>query len=549
METLYFSASLLSFMAGNKNQKVKIMAVIVKGENLSIEDVCRVAYENETVELPSDKKFWDILKKSRKFLEDYISTGVPTYGVTTDFGDSCHNQISVEKAGELQRDICTYHGIGLGPKFSHEVGRAVILARLNGNVKGGHSAIRPELAQMMLTMLNKDIIPVIPQLGSVGASGDLTPLSYLAAAIMGERDVYYKGKIVPAIEALNAEGIKPLPIEAKEGLAIMNGTSVMTAVASLAWKKAERLAKISDFLTAVTSEITRGKDTPFVAKVSEIKNHKGQMESAAFVYDIIKDSKRVWKYEDFLKNQIEKMNGKGFVAQQNKIQDRYSIRCAPQINGVYRDTLRFARDLITEELNSANDNPLVDIEAGRLYNTGNFYGGHICAACDYMRTALANISDLSDKQAEVIIDGKFNGLTENLIPFTPADHPRAGLRLGFKAAQITISAIRGEVMSYCFPVSLTSQPTEALNQDKVSMGTISARKFAEQIDLVFLQFATHLLAAMQAVDLAGKDDFAPFTKKVHAEVRKMSAFVEDDRALDKEATAVSEWLKSTELFA
>ena len=525
------------------------MAITVKGEDLTIENVWDVAFNNEKINLPEDKEFWDTLSASRKFLEDYIATGVPTYGVTTDFGDSCHNQISVEKAGELQRDICTYHGIGLGPKFDHETGRAVILARLNGNVKGGHSAIRPELAKMMVTMLNKDIIPVIPQLGSVGASGDLTPLSYLAAAIMGERDVYYKGKIVPALEAFNAEGIKPLPIEAKEGLALMNGTSVMTAVASIAWKKAERLAKISDFLTAVTSEITKGKDTPFVAKVSEIKNHKGQCESAAYVYDIIKDSKRVFRYEDFLKTQIEKLDGKGFIAQQNKIQDRYSIRCAPQINGVYRDTLRFARDLITEELNSANDNPLVDIEAGRLYNTGNFYGGHICAACDYMRTALANISDLSDKQAEVIIDGKFNGLTENLIPYTPADHPRAGLRLGFKAAQITISAIRGEVMSYCFPISLTSQPTEALNQDKVSMGTISARKFNEQIELVYLQFATHLLAAMQAVDLAGKDDFAPFTRKVHAEVRSMSAFVEDDRALDKEATAVAQWLKSTELFA
>ena len=525
------------------------MAITVKGENLTIENVWNVAFNNEEINLPEDKEFWDTLATSRKFLEDYIATGVPTYGVTTDFGDSCHNQISVEKAGELQRDICTYHGIGLGPKFDHETGRAVVLARLNGNVKGGHSAIRPELAKMMVTMLNKDIIPVIPQLGSVGASGDLTPLSYLAAAIMGERDVYYKGKIVPALEAFNAEGIKPLPIEAKEGLALMNGTSVMTAVASIAWKKAERLAKISDFLTAVTSEITKGKDTPFVAKVSEIKNHKGQCESAAYVYDIIKDSKRVFRYEDFLKTQIEKLDGKGFIAQQNKIQDRYSIRCAPQINGVYRDTLRFARDLITEELNSANDNPLVDIEAGRLYNTGNFYGGHICAACDYMRTALANISDLSDKQAEVIIDGKFNGLTENLIPYTPADHPRAGLRLGFKAAQITISAIRGEVMSDCFPISLTSQPTEALNQDKVSMGTISARKFNEQIELVYLQFATHLLAAMQAVDLAGKDDFAPFTRKVHAEVRRMSAFVEDDRALDKEATAVAQWLKSTELFA
>lgn len=525
------------------------MAITVKGEDLTIENVWDVAFNNEEINLPEDKEFWDTLAASRKFLENYIATGVPTYGVTTDFGDSCHNQISVEKAGELQRDICTYHGIGLGPKFDHETGRAVVLARLNGNVKGGHSAIRPELAKMMVTMLNKDIIPVIPQLGSVGASGDLTPLSYLAAAIMGERDVYYKGKIVPAMEAFNAEGIKPLPIEAKEGLALMNGTSVMTAVASIAWKKAERLAKISDFLTAVTSEITKGKDTPFVAKVSEIKNHKGQCESAAYVYDIIKDSKRVFRYEDFLKTQIEKLDGKGFIAQQNKIQDRYSIRCAPQINGVYRDTLRFARDLITEELNSANDNPLVDIEAGRLYNTGNFYGGHVCAACDYMRTALANISDLSDKQAEVIIDGKFNGLTENLIPYTPADHPRAGLRLGFKAAQITISAIRGEVMSYCFPISLTSQPTEALNQDKVSMGTISARKFNEQIELVYLQFATHLLASMQAVDLAGKDDFAPFTKKVHAEVRRMSAFVEDDRALDKEATAVAQWLKSTELFS
>ena len=522
---------------------------VVKGEDLTIEDVCDVAYGKEEVQLPEDRKFWETLEKSRQFLMDYISTGVPTYGVTTDFGDSCDNQISVDKAGELQRTICTYHGIGLGPKFDHDTARAVVLARLNGHVKGGHSAIRPELAKQMVTLLNKDIIPVIPQLGSVGASGDLTPLSYVAAVIMGQRDVYYKGKIVPTMEAFKAEGVEPLPIEAKEGLAIMNGTSVMTAVASLAWKKAERLAKISDFLTAVTSEITRGKDTPFVAKVSEIKNHKGQCESAAYVYDIIKDSKRVFKYEDFLKNQIDSLEGKKFRKQQNKIQDRYSIRCAPQVTGVYRDTLRFARDLITEELNSANDNPLVDIDAGRIYNTGNFYGGHICAACDYMRTALANISDLSDKQAEVIIDGKFNGLTENLIPYTPEDHPRAGLRLGFKAAQITISAIRGEVMSYCFPISLTSQPTEALNQDKVSMGTISARKWAEQIELVYLQFGTHMLAAMQAVDLAGYDDFAPFTKKVHDEVRKMSAFVEDDRVLDKEATAVAEWLKSTDLFA
>lgn len=521
----------------------------ITGENLTIEDVCDVALKDESIKLPDEKSFWETLEKSRAFLMDYIQTGVPTYGVTTDFGDSCANQISVEKAGELQRDIVAYHGIGLGKKFSRETGRAVILCRLNGNVKGGHSAIRPELAKMMVTLLNKDIIPVIPELGSVGASGDLTPLSYLGAVIMGQRDVYYKGKIIPAAEAFRAEGIEPLLLEAKEGLAIMNGTSVMTAVASLAWKKAERLAKISDFLTAVTSEITRGKDTPFVAKVSEIKNHAGQTESAAYIYNIVRESKRVFKYEEFLKSQIASLDGKGYKRQENKIQDRYSIRCAPQITGVYRDTLSVARAWITEELNSANDNPLVDIESGRLYNTGNFYGGHICAACDYLRTALANISDLSDKQAEIIIDGKFNGLTENLIPFTSDDDPRAGLRLGFKAAQITISAIRGEVMSYCLPISLTSQPTEALNQDKVSMGTISARKLSEQIELVYLQFATHILAAMQAVDLCGADDFAPFTRKIHKEIRCLSAFVQDDRALDKDAEAVAAWLETTELFA
>nr|MCR5046990.1 aromatic amino acid ammonia-lyase [Treponema sp.] len=213
---------------------------IIDGNSLTIEDVNDVAINGQKAALPTDKKFWERMEESRKFLMDYIFTGVPTYGVTTDFGDSCANQISPDKAGELQRTIVAYHGIGLGKNFDHETGRAVLLCRLNGNVKGGHSAIRPVLAKKMLELLNKDVIPVIPQLGSVGASGDLTPLSYVAAVIMGQRKVYYKGKIVPTMKAFKAENITPLLIEAKEGLAIMNGTSVMTAVASLAIKKAER---------------------------------------------------------------------------------------------------------------------------------------------------------------------------------------------------------------------------------------------------------------------------------------------------------------------
>ena len=522
--------------------------IVVKGEGLTIEDVCDVAAGKAAVRLCDEKAFLETLKKSRDFLLKYIASGLPTYGVTTNFGDSCDNQISLAKVNELQHVIVTYHGIGLGQKLSCQEGRAVVLCRLNGNVKGGHSAIRPELAAFMEKLLQKDIIPVIPELGSVGASGDLTPLSYLGAVMYGEREVYYKGTVVPTMDALNAEGIKPLPLEAKEGLAIMNGTSVMTAIASLAWEKAARLANISDFLTAVTTEIMHGREVPFRRKVSEIKNHPGQIESAEHIYTIVKDSPRVETYEKFLA-ELGNIGNKGFQKRDKKIQQRYSIRCAPQINGVLRDTLAITRQWIEQEINAANDNPLVDIDAQALYNTGNFYGGHICASCDYLRIALANISDLADKQAELIIDGKFNGLTENLIPYTKDDDPCAGLRLGFKGAQITISAIRGEVQSYATPISITSSPTEALNQDKVSMGTISARKLRDQINLIYLQLGVHLLAACQAMDIIGAEHFSPFAQKVHAQVRKISAFVQDDRALDNEATAVSEWAQTTELFA
>ena len=522
--------------------------IILDGENLSIDDVCAIAYKNETVAFPEDARFTETLERSRAFLEDYIAKGYPTYGVTTGFGDSCANQINYAKAQELQKSIVHFHGIGLGKKFSREEARAVVACRLNSDVKGGHSAIRVELAHMLRTLLNRDIIPVIPELGSVGASGDLTPLSYVAAVVMGERNVYYKGRIVSALEAFEQEGLAPLPLAAKEGLAIMNGTSVMTAVASLAWKDARRLANISDFITAATAEIVRGNEVPFRKKVSEMKNHAGQIASAAYIYNIVKDSRRVYRYEDLLEK-IGTIGEAQFETQAIKIQDRYSIRCAPQINGVLRDTLSVTKQWIEEEINSSNDNPLVNVETGELYNTGNFYGGHICAACDYLRVALANVSDLADKQAEIIIDGKFNNLTENLIPFTAPTDERAGLRFGFKAAQITMSALRAEIQHYCTAMSIHSSPTEALNQDKVSMGTISSRKHRDQIELLYLQFAVHVLAICQAVDLAGKEQFSAFTQNVHTSVRNSSAMVIDDRQLDSDAEKVAAWLKSAEVFA
>jgi histidine ammonia-lyase/phenylalanine ammonia-lyase len=321
----------------------------------------------------------------------------------------------------------------------------------------------------------------------------------------------------------------------------------MTAIAALAWNKINRLACISDFLTAATVEILNGNDIPFRSKVSEIKNHSGQIESAEYIFNIIKDSNRVNTYEHLI-DRIGAIDNEDYKKHDIKIQDRYSLRCAPQINGVLRDTLNFTKTWIESEANSANDNPLIDYKDEIIYNGGNFYGGHIAGACDFLRISLANSADLSDKQAALIIDGKFNKLTENLIPHLKEDSPEQGLHYGFKAAQISIAALSSEIQFLSSPVSIHSRPTESLNQDKVSLGTISSRKLAEAVDLTFLQFSIHLLAVLQAIDLIGLKDFGSFTKKIYSEVRKLSSFVDQDRPLDSDVEKVSEFLKHTTIF-
>lgn len=520
--------------------------ITLDGNSLTIADLHRICKQAYLAALPSSPAYWEKIDQARDFLENYIAQGYPTYGVTTGFGDSCHNQISFKKSEALQKALIRFHGIGLGENFSPLEGKAITVLRLNSNAKG-YSAVSRELLQTLLALINQNIVPVIPKIGSVGASGDLTPLSYLAAVLTGERKVYYQNQIIDAAQALKLSGIQPITLQAKEGLAIMNGTSVMTAVAALSWESARRLSFISDFLTAITAEILECKEVPFRAKVSEIKNHPGQLQSAQAISEIIKDSKRIHQYEEFLKK-MDPLNDNHYKAHQQKIQDRYSVRCAPHINGVLKDTLIFTQKWIENEMNSANDNPLVDVENQCLYNTGNFYGGHISLACDYLRIALANISDLSEKQAEIIIDGKFNNLTENLIPFTQDTDFEKGLRHGFKAAQISISALCAEVQYLAGPVSIHSRPTESLNQDKVSMGTISARKLDEVIKLIYLQFAIHITAAAQAVDLVGAKNFSSFTQTVFQEIRKISPFVLDDRPLDQEITKVAQFLAETPLF-
>lgn len=244
--------------------------ITVDGYNLTIEDVYNVCFNNYEIDFPEDKSFMENLSNSREFLENYLKKGYPVYGVTTGFGDSCDNQINHVKTEKLQKSLVNFHGIGIGNYFTKEEGKAVTLVRLNSNVKG-YSAITLDLAKLMKEFVNKNISPCIPEMGSVGASGDLTPLSYLAASLMGERKVYYKNEIIDANVALKNENLVPVKLQAKEGLALMNGTSVMTAIASIAWYQIKKLVNISDFITGVTVEILKGNEIPYRDKVSEIK--------------------------------------------------------------------------------------------------------------------------------------------------------------------------------------------------------------------------------------------------------------------------------------
>jgi len=262
-------------------------SLIIDGNNLKAEDVYNVAKNDITVEFPDGDEFKKQISASREYLESFIKKGYPVYGVTTGFGDSCHNQINYENAEKLQESLVNYHGIGIGDNFTEEEGKAVTLVRLNSNIKG-YSGIKSDTVELMREFINRGISPVIPLLGSVGASGDLTPLSYLAATLMGKRKVYYKGNVVNALDAINAEGLKPVRLQAKEGLAIMNGTSVMTALAAMAWVDLDKLADLSDLITAFTVQIVFGNEIPFREKVSLIKNHKGQIKSANFIYNAIK---------------------------------------------------------------------------------------------------------------------------------------------------------------------------------------------------------------------------------------------------------------------
>ncbi|MEU6474736.1 aromatic amino acid ammonia-lyase [Streptomyces massasporeus] len=485
----------------------------------------------------------DRMRASVALKESLLAREVPIYAVTTGFGDSCVRQISPDKAHELQRNLVLYHLNGVGPAAVPAVARAAMIIRANALAKGA-SAIRPQTVSALLECLERDILPLIPERGSVGASGDLVPLCYLAAALIGEGQVLHRGTVRPAVDALREEGIEPVRLAPKEGIALINGTSFAAAYAVLAAWDARELAFVAELATAMTLEARHGNASALHPFVHAAKPHPGQVRSAEVVRTLLAGSRLATSFDDILVRR-EKLAGRSYLQLNEKIQDTYSVRCAPQVIGIARDTLDWAENWLTTEINSATDNPLFDVDESGLHLGGNFYAGHVGQAMDSLKTSVAGLANLLDRQLALVVDEKFNeGLPPNLVVPRAADDPGAGLHHGFKGMQIAASAVTAEALKQTGPVSVFSRSTEAHNQDVVSMGTISARDARTVNGLVREVAAIHLLALAQAIDLRGAEKASPAVRAVHGLIREHSAFVARDRRLDEDIEAVSRLIES-----
>ena len=499
--------------------------VLIDGTPLLIEDVVEVARGKRRVKLSTDPAFTARINRGAEFVDRLIAEDGVVYGVSTGYGDSCTVNIPPALIAELPHRLYTYHGCGLGRWLDPEETRAVLLARLV-SLAQGMSGVSLALLQQIEALLRHDILPLIPAEGSVGASGDLTPLSYLAAALCGEREVWHAGKVMPAAEALSRHGLAPLRLRPKEGLAIMNGTAVMTGLACLAFGRADYLAQLATRLTAFNVLASAGNAHHFDETLFAAKPHRGQQRVAARLRaDLASDRP---------------------PRNEQRLQDRYSLRCAPHVIGVLEDALPWLRVNIENELNSANDNPLIDAEQEMVLHGGHFYGGHIAFAMDSLKNTVANLADLLDRQMALLVDARYShGLPANL---SAATGPRAAISHGLKALQISVSAWTAEALKLTMPASVFSRSTECHNQDKVSMGTIAARDCLRIIELTGQVVAALLIVARQGIALrrALAADGLRMTstlEEMYADLESRIALVVEDRALDGELRALVEAIR------
>lgn len=495
------------------------MTVEIDGNHLTIHDVVRVARENEQVRL--NQAVIERLQRNRSIVSKVIDKNQTVYGISTGFGDLARIRIPNNDLETLQYNILRSHAVGVGNPLPDDVVRAAILLRANALAKG-FSGVRDIIVKQLINLLNKNIIPIVPEKGSVGASGDLAPLAHIALVLIGEGKAKYKGEILDGSTALKKAGLNPIDLQAKEGLALINGTQIMTAVGSLAVYDAEKLFMSAIAAATLTFEALRGRQDAFDERIQEVRHHDGQKYVASIFRKIVEDSK---------------ITGSGTTPE--RVQDAYSLRTIPQVLGAIYTAIQHVKGILSNELNAATDNPLV-FDDGTVISGGNFHGEPLALAMDYLSIAIAELGDMAERRINRLVDPHLSGLPACLVE-------NNGLNSGFMITQYVAAALVSENKVLAHPASVDSIPTSANQEDHVSMGTIAARKTRQIIDNVRRIIAIELLAGAQGLDFVGAEKTSRTVKKIYDYIRSISPFVKQDRSLHEDIEKIAEEIRKEKI--
>jgi histidine ammonia-lyase len=452
---------------------------------------------------------WDDVDRSHQVVKTLIERGDTVYGLNTGFGLLANQKISKDKLAELQVNLVRSHSAGCGENLADDIVRLIMLLKLSSLARG-FSGVRREVIQILVTMLNADLLPCIPSKGSVGASGDLAPLAHMSLALIGEGRIRHHGEELDASAALHCAGIVPLELGPKEGLALLNGTQVSTAIALAALYQTERTFRSAMITGAMTVDAAKGSDTPFDPRIHAIRNHPTQIQCAAMYRQLLANSEIRESHRDC-----------------SRVQDPYSLRCQPQVMGACLESIRHAATVLLREANAVSDNPLVFADDLSMLSGGNFHAEPVALVADQMAVAIAEIGALSERRMALLIDHHLSELP----PFLVRD---GGLNSGFMIPQVTSAALASENKHLANAVSTDSLPTSANQEDHVSMATYAARRLLPMVDNTNTILAIELLAAAQGIDFRDPLQTSPLLRSIHQEIRRWIPVYDHDRAFHPE---------------
>lgn len=487
-----------------KKGGIYMKTVLIDGKRLTLQDVVEVARKGANVKLSQDAV--EKVNKSRAVVDEFVDQEKVVYGITTGFGKFSDVVISKDEAKDLQRNLIISHACGVGNHFSEDIVRAIMLLRANALSKG-FSGIRLETLETLIEMINKGVHPAIPEKGSLGASGDLAPLSHMVLVLIGEGEAYYKGELMAGAEAMKKAGIEPVALTSKEGLALINGTQVLTAVGALTTYDAINLAKLADIAGALTIEALNGITDAFDPRVHEVRPHRGQIVTGKNFLRLLEDSERATRQGEI------------------RVQDPYVLRCIPQIHGASKDAIQYVLDKVNIEMNAVTDNPLIFGEDKHAISGGNFHGQPMALAFDFLGIAIAELANVSERRIERLVNPQLSGLPAFLTE-------KGGLHSGFMIAQYAAAALVSENKVLAHPASVDSIPSSANQEDHVSMGTIAARKARDICYNASRVIAIELMAAAQAIDFETADKkLGKGTKLAYEKIREVITTLHEDRVM------------------